>query len=69
MSNQAGKAKAKEVDVSDASPLVNLRKQAKYALVGGGLAWYFQVWLHLSDIISGSGWSRCVSRADGKRDT
>jgi hypothetical protein len=64
MTTRAGKARVSEVNVDGpaSSPLVNLRKQAKYVVLGGGLAWYWQVWLHLSDAVSGTGWPRCVQK-------
>lgn len=54
-----GKAKTPTVDPDAASsPLVNLRKQIKYVILGGVFSWYWQVPLHLSDVLGGSAWSK-----------
>lgn len=58
MSRPAAKQSA---DTGAETPLVNLRKQAKFAILGGLGVWYWQVSLHLGDALSGTGWSRCVS--------
>lgn len=43
------------------SPYVNLRKQAKYVLIGGFGVWYWQVHLHIQDALQGSQYTRSIA--------
>lgn len=45
-------------ETASRSPYVNLRKQAKYVLIGSVGAWYWQVYLHIADALQGARWSQ-----------
>ncbi|PWN32228.1 uncharacterized protein FA14DRAFT_126588, partial [Meira miltonrushii] len=52
---------SEQSDEGPASPYVNLRKQAKYVLIGGFGVWYWQVHLHIQDALQGSQYTRSVA--------
>jgi len=48
-------------DEGPTSPYVNLRKQAKYVLIGGFGVWYWQVHLHIQDALQSSQYTRAIA--------
>lgn len=57
MATQSSSGSTTETNATSSS-FVNLRKQAKYVILGGIGVWYWQVSLHLTDALSGPGWTK-----------